>query len=336
MTDDNEKTTQTSSQSGQRPRFKPQLGHDFIPPSLQDKGVSPRARRRLPSESETETETETESETESETDEYGQSQSMVVMDARKPQAPNLAVRKQKTPRTPRTPTTPKTPKSGREFETPRQRGVSIVRNGREYVEVEDDGTTSTDREVVAPHPGASMSFEKPRKRRRNMAIIEVQDAVELDAKRNETSMEEERQVAVPAVTKDSMRQIDEGQVSYIEGYACTDPEGGGGAGGPHPQEKSQNIGFLSNTGLDPLKNLKATKPAFNVGPSLARQRNAISMVFRWQADDGLLIVVNVFGSSLPSSTKKKTIKKKIVKSFKNNSLHVLNNKFGHQLIDSKF
>ena len=29
------------------------------------------------------------------------------------------------------------------------------------------------------------------------------------------------------------------------------------------------IGFLSNTGPDPLKNLKATKLAFNVGPSLA-------------------------------------------------------------------
>ena len=46
-----------------------------------------------------------------------------------------------------------------------------------------------------------------------------------------------------------------------------DPEGGGGTGGPdpHPQpEKSQNIGFLSNTGLDLLKNHKATKPAFIV------------------------------------------------------------------------
>ena len=29
------------------------------------------------------------------------------------------------------------------------------------------------------------------------------------------------------------------------------------------------IGFLSNTGPNPLKDLKATKPAFNVGPSLA-------------------------------------------------------------------
>ena len=51
--------------------------------------------------------------------------------------------------------------------------------------------------------------------------------------------------------------------------------GGGGTGGLDPPEKSQNIGFLSNTGPDPLKNHKATMPAFNVGPSSARQRNAI-------------------------------------------------------------
>ena len=50
-----------------------------------------------------------------------------------------------------------------------------------------------------------------------------------------------------------------------------DPEGGGGAGGPDPPEKSQKIGFLSNTGPDLLKNHKATKPAFNVGQLLARQ-----------------------------------------------------------------
>ena len=41
----------------------------------------------------------------------------------------------------------------------------------------------------------------------------------------------------------------------------------GGAGGPDPPEYSQkNIGFLSNTGPDPLKNHKTTKLAFNVGP----------------------------------------------------------------------
>ena len=47
-------------------------------------------------------------------------------------------------------------------------------------------------------------------------------------------------------------------------------------GGPTSTLKNhENIGFLSNTGPDPLKNHKATKPAFNVGLSSARQRNAI-------------------------------------------------------------
>ena len=71
------------------------------------------------------------------------------------------------------------------------------------------------------------------------------------------------------------------------GDACADPEGGGARiQTPPPPEKSQKIGFLSNTGPDPLKNHKATKPAFNVGPPSARQRNAIYM-----ADDGPLKVV---------------------------------------------
>ena len=50
--------------------------------------------------------------------------------------------------------------------------------------------------------------------------------------------------------------------------------GGRGSGPPHP-EKSQNVGVSSNTGPDPLNNRKATKPAFNIGPPSARQRNAI-------------------------------------------------------------
>ena len=48
------------------------------------------------------------------------------------------------------------------------------------------------------------------------------------------------------------------------------------AGGPdHPPKNHKNIGFPSNTRPNPRKNLKVTKPAFNVGPSLVRQRNAI-------------------------------------------------------------
>ena len=52
--------------------------------------------------------------------------------------------------------------------------------------------------------------------------------------------------------------------------------GGGVDRGSGPSLKNhKNIGFLSNTGLDPLENHKTTKPAFNVGQSSARQRNAI-------------------------------------------------------------
>lgn len=200
MTDDNEKSTQTSTQTPKK--YRPALHHDFIPPSLQEKGVSPRHRRPVESETESETETETETETESES-EADRPSSMVVMDAQKPIAPLL--KKERTPRT------PKTPKSTREYETPR--GVSVIREGRGYVEVEDG--RSSDSESALTPTQTSARYDKPRKKRRNMAIIEVQDAVELDARKNEQSMEEERQVAVPAATKDSMRQIDEGQVSYI-------------------------------------------------------------------------------------------------------------------------
>ena len=51
--------------------------------------------------------------------------------------------------------------------------------------------------------------------------------------------------------------------------------------------KNHNLGFLSNTGPDLLKNHKATKPAFNVGPLSAPSE----MAFRWRADDGAPIVV---------------------------------------------
>ena len=44
---------------------------------------------------------------------------------------------------------------------------------------------------------------------------------------------------------------------------------------PPPENYKHFIGFLSNSGPDPLKNYKATEPASNVGPPSARQRNAI-------------------------------------------------------------
>ena len=93
-----------------------------------------------------------------------------------------------------------------------------------------------------------------------------------------------------------------------------DPERGG-QGVRNPPEKSQkNIGLYNNTGPDPLKKHKATKPSFNVGPSSACQGNSIKMTFCWRADVGPHIVA--FGSSLLSSTKKwKTKQKKRCKSW---------------------
>ena len=48
----------------------------------------------------------------------------------------------------------------------------------------------------------------------------------------------------------------------------------GGTSGLDPLKNHKNKGFLCNSCPDPLNNHKATKPAFNVGPSSAHQRNA--------------------------------------------------------------
>ena len=91
----------------------------------------------------------------------------------------------------------------------------------------------------------------------------------------------------------------------------------GGAESPDPPLKNhKNIGFLCITGLDPLENHKATKPAFNVGPASACERKAISMAFRWRAHGGPFIAI--FGSSIPPSTKKQNntkTKKKLCQSW---------------------
>ena len=61
----------------------------------------------------------------------------------------------------------------------------------------------------------------------------------------------------------------------VETDMCGSRGGGGRGSGSLHLKNHKNIGFLSNTGLDSLKNQKATKPAFNVGPSSTRQRNTI-------------------------------------------------------------
>ena len=91
--------------------------------------------------------------------------------------------------------------------------------------------------------------------------------------------------------------------SVIHGGIQRGGGGGGGTGVRTPLKNHKNIGFLCNTDPDPMKNHIATKPAFNVGPSSARQQSTISMVFRWQANDGPFIAI--FGYSIPPSTKKK-------------------------------
>ena len=59
---------------------------------------------------------------------------------------------------------------------------------------------------------------------------------------------------------------------------CAYQEGGGGQGVQTPLKNHKAIVFLGN-------NHKATKPAFNVRPSSACQRN-----FRLRADDGPILV----------------------------------------------
>ena len=71
-----------------------------------------------------------------------------------------------------------------------------------------------------------------------------------------------------------------------------------GTGGPDPLKNHKNIGFSSYTGPDSLK-ITATKPAFNVGPSSARQQNAI----KWRFTGGPMMARlywYLFGSSLPT------------------------------------
>ena len=65
---------------------------------------------------------------------------------------------------------------------------------------------------------------------------------------------------------------------------CADPEGGQGVR-TKPPAKLQKYRVFSNARPDPLKNHKATKPGFNVGPPLACQRNAM----KWRFAGGLMM-----------------------------------------------
>ena len=61
--------------------------------------------------------------------------------------------------------------------------------------------------------------------------------------------------------------------------ACADPEGGRGS--RHPLENHKAIGFLSNTGPDPLENHKANKL-----PMLGNYRPTSKTPFKWRFGGG--------------------------------------------------
>ena len=58
--------------------------------------------------------------------------------------------------------------------------------------------------------------------------------------------------------------------------------GGGGQGVWTPLKNHKNVGFLSNTGPDPLKNHKATKPDSMLG----RHGHASQTPFEWRFAGG--------------------------------------------------
>ena len=62
-------------------------------------------------------------------------------------------------------------------------------------------------------------------------------------------------------------------------FVCANPEGGQGV--RTPPENNKNIGFLSNTGLDPLKNHKTSIQCWAIiGPSAKRHLNGVSLAGR--------------------------------------------------------
>ena len=61
--------------------------------------------------------------------------------------------------------------------------------------------------------------------------------------------------------------------------------GSRGERGSGPPENHKNIGFLSNTGANPLKNHKASKLAFNFG----HYRYSSETPFKWRFTGGTMM-----------------------------------------------
>ena len=85
-----------------------------------------------------------------------------------------------------------------------------------------------------------------------------------------------RTYALNAALTDQQKTNEFGQLT------CADPEEGRGDM-THPPNNHKK-GFLSNTGQDPLKNHKTTKPAM-----MGHHRPASEIPFKWRFDDGTMI-----------------------------------------------
>ena len=90
---------------------------------------------------------------------------------------------------------------------------------------------------------------------------------------------------MPMATRSSGSRPRKEKIMHIRQIITTmgGSRGGVDRGSEPPLKNLKNLGFLSNTGPDPLINHKATKQTFNIGPSLARQRNAVSMACQLMA-----------------------------------------------------
>ena len=66
---------------------------------------------------------------------------------------------------------------------------------------------------------------------------------------------------------------------------CADPEGEGAGSLDLPEKSQKNIGLLSKTGPDLLKNHKATETSIqcwaNIGTPAKRHLNGVSLASRW-------------------------------------------------------
>ena len=89
----------------------------------------------------------------------------------------------------------------------------------------------------------------------------------------------------------STELLDSSTETYTRMTNIMDGYRGGDRGSVPPLVNHKNIGFLSSTGPDPLKNHKATNPAFNVRHARETPLQWLSLAGRWwPANSGILIL----------------------------------------------